>query len=125
MVARLRRKHSGNGMDAATSVLGDEGLANATLAASILFFSMDNGNMGILEVIDKYPVTRANFVDILMAVVVGSLVPHYVLYFYSYNRPIPNWPGISALCKSREYKTRFGVCSQLPSFQRYESPFPS
>ena len=47
MVARLRWKHSGNGMDAATSVLGDEGLANATLAAPILSrFSMDNGNKG-------------------------------------------------------------------------------
>lgn len=47
MVARLRREHSGNGMDAATSVLGDEGLANATLAAPILFrFSMGNRNRG-------------------------------------------------------------------------------
>lgn len=69
MVARLRREHSGNSMDSTTSVLSDEGFANATLAASILLcFSMDNGNKGILEVMDKYPVTRANFVGILTAV---------------------------------------------------------
>lgn len=126
MVARLRREYSGNSMDAATSVLGDEGLANATLAASILFcFSMDNGNKGRLKVIEKYPVTRANLVDILTTVDCKSMVPYYVLYFYSSNRPISNWPGIAEFNKPREHKARFGVCSQLPSFQQYEGPSPS
>lgn len=79
----------------------------------------------MLVVIEKYPVTRANFVDILMAVDCRFKGSCYMFYFYSYNRPIPNWPGISALCKTREHKTRLGVCSQLPQFQQYKGPFPS
>ena len=46
-----------------------------------------------------------------------------MLYFYTYNRPIPNWPDISALCKTREHKTRVGYAVSSASLS-IRKPIP-